>query len=188
MIWSLLNIHAGGRSVVSAPFPVRQDRTLVDPGGPDFDKLVQDIHGHAARSVLEDILSRKAGADLELLRFTQSDLDWAVTAFREYVSNRLTLFDLSCLRITGLLKTLSGLTEVKHGGDDKSPWWLLSEECSESTHQLHRFITDMKEIYTERRITDFRSALMDYDPEDIRRYFGNLEKSVREYRARFRDC
>ncbi len=188
MVWSLLNRFVGGRKVVFAPIPIRQDRSLVKNAALDLRKLAQDVHGYAIYSALRDILLYKAqrrqrqrggsGYGTELMEFESSDLDRVQELFRKYVTERVNAFDLSCLRIIGLLGAMSKFTQPGEGG----AWWLSSENGADAVQTLRALADTMRRSYTDEALDEFRRMAQDYNMKDVRAFYAGLGESVEEYR------
>ena len=192
MVWSLLNRFVGGRKVVSAPIPIRQDRSLLSGEDLDFDKLAQDVHGYAIYSALHDVLLHKAqrrqrqrggrGYGAELLEFDSGDLDRAQRLFEKYLAERVNAFELSYLRVIGLLGWLDRFTQRGDQPDGQVAWW-LSDTCSAGEVRVLRDMTsELRLSYTDEGLDEFRRKVQNYDIANVRAFYDGLGASVEEYR------
>ena len=197
MVWSLLNRFAAGREVAQSPLPVRQVREAAANAAPDFDTLAQDIRGYALYSSLRDILDRKAKSRLssgqalygrEFLDFGDDEIKTAVGLYRKYLGERSLAFELSFLRIMGLLSALRRFC-WRDPADGPAPWWLDSPEfassaaCPELAEGLRDFVETLESIYTDTRLEGFRQRIADTDTGAIERFLGNLPEIVARHRA-----
>ncbi len=192
MVWSLLNRFAGGRKVVLAPVPIRQDRSRVAGGELDFNTLAQDIHGYAVCSALHDLFlqrsqrRRSAGKDgygPELLEFNQPDLDQAERLFQKYLTERVNAFELSYRRIMGLLRALTKFTEPDARPRGSVVWWLADANSAGAAQSLHAFISKLKDTYTGEGLDEFRRLVQNYNLRQVREFYAGLGAAVGKYRA-----
>ena len=192
MVWSLLNRFAGGRKVVSAPVPIRQDRSHVAGGELDFNTLGQDIHGYAVYSALHDLfiqrsqrrqLAGKSGYGPELLEFNPTDLDQATELFQKYLTERVNAFELSYLRIRGLLKAVTKFTEPDAWPSGSVAWWLADANSAGAAQSLHAFISELKDTYTGEGLDEFRRLVQNYNLRQVRAFYAGLGAAVGKYRA-----
>ena len=192
MVWCLLNKYVGGRGIVQAPLPARQDRSTISAGFLDFGKLAADMRGHAFYACLHDVLRAKAEQNVldgradygpELLHFNRADAAFAGERFAEYLQARLNAFELNHARILGLLGSLR-----RYLGDMAEPsglWWLERDEYRSSVADLRRFVDRLQEIYDNFDIDDFSDRVRADAAAAgrIGEYLQNLPAIVREYRA-----
>ena len=193
MVWCLLNRYVAGRKVVQAPLPVRQARSGISTGSLDFDKLAADMCGYAFYSCLHDVFQTKAKQRTRdgksahgpaLLYFSPDDIEFALGRFEKYLRERLNAFELSYLRILGLLGSFD-----KYLGDtgwSANCWWLERDEYQDSVDRLRRFITRMREIYSHFDLADFRIRVtVDNAGRDrIGEYLSNLPAVIETHRAK----
>lgn len=190
MVWSLLNRFVGGCRIVQAPLPVRQVRRADANAAPDFQTLAQDILGYAVYSALHDVLLRKAQErqrlgqppyGRRLLRLDDSDIEQAVRLYTKYVRERSRAFELSFLRVMGLVSALKRF----YGGVPGAPatWWLQSAEHQESVVRLRDFVETLESIYTDAQLDDFRQSLAEGASAPIAEFLRGLPEVVARHRS-----
>ena len=193
MVWSLLNRFGGGRRVVSAPIPIRQDRSNAAIGDLDFDTLSQDIHGYAVYSTLQELflqrahrrqLAGKPAYGSDLLAFGPDDLDRAEKSFQKHVTERVSAFELAYLRIIGLLKALTKFTQADSQPPEGLAWWLTDDDFVEAVDSIRSLTRRLNDIYTDDKLDKFRRLVQNYDLDDIRKFYSSLSAMAEEYRAR----
>lgn len=195
MVWSLLNRFVSGRKVVSAPVPIRQDRSNAAEGNLDFDTLSQDIHGYAIYSTLHELFLRRAhrrqlagkpayGPDL--LAFGSQDLDFAEKSFQKHVTERVSAFELGYLRIIGLLKALTKFIQPDIQDPEGRAWWLTDGDFVEAVDSIQSLTRRLNDIYTDDNLEKFLRRVQNYDLEDIRTFYANLSAATENYSARLR--
>ena len=194
MVWSILNRHVGGRRVVQAPLPVRQDRWANPGPKPDFDTLAQDIRGYALFSALHDVLLRKAqrrqaqGKEpygRSLLDFDDDEIDHAAASYSDHLAERLRAFEMSSIRAMGLVRALRPFYDRSSAGA-RPAWWLGSPRYRHSVDGLRRFVDALSPIYSEARIEEFIRRLSDIDTGPVKDYFKNLRETVHCHRSSVR--
>ncbi len=194
MVWCLLNRHIGGRRVVQAPLPVRQDRSASPGSDPGFGTLAQDIRGHALYSALHDMLLRKAqrrqaqGREphgRSLLDFDDYEIGEAAALYQDHLRERLRDFELNAIRVTGLIRALRRFYERDSFGEP-IPWWLASLRYEAPVAALKHFTETLASVYSEGRIEEFVNRLSEEDAAPIRDYFRKLRQTVEQYRANVR--
>ena len=191
MVWSLLNRFVAGREIAQSPLPVRQVREAAPNLAPDFETLAQDIRGYALYSSLRDVLDAKAQSrwssgqapiGTELLHFGDDEIKTAVVLYRKYLRERRLAFELSFLRIMGLLSALRRFCRRDPDGGP-APWWLDSPEFAASVAGLRDFAEALESIYTDTQLDAFRQRMADADAGAIERFLGNLPGIVARHRA-----
>ena len=194
MVWSLLNAHAGGRRVVQAPLPVRQDRGPNPSRRPDLGTLAQDIRGYALYSALHDVLLRKAqGRQAQgkppygtgLLDFDDDEIDQATASYSNHLAERLRAFELNSIRVMGLVHALRPFCD-RTSAVGRLAWWLHSPRYEPSVDGLRCFVEALSSVYNEARIQEFISRLSDTGTGPVRDYFRNLRETVQRHRSRVR--
>ncbi len=190
MIWSLLNQYVGGHRVLQAPLPVRQVREAVDGPGPDFVTLAQDIWGYGLYSALQDVFQHKAqrrqreGKDpwgQAMLELDDGEVDRAIDLYREYVHKRAHDFELSFLRVMGIVSVLR--TFCRRGrSDPPGPWWLGSPDYEASVAGLWDFMETLEDIYTDARLVDFRQRIGETDAGAVEEFLRGLPDTVARHR------
>ena len=190
-VWSLLNRFAAGREIAQSPMPVRQAREAAPDAKPGFDTLAQDIRGYALYSSLRDIFAEKAQGrrsndqaphGREFLDFNDAEIKAVVGLYREYLRERWLAFELSYLRIMGLLSALRRFCWRDPAGGS-APWWLDSPEFAASAAGLRDFVENLESTYTDTRLDDFKRRVADADAGAIERFLKNLPAIVARYRA-----
>ena len=121
-----------------------------------FATMQQDLLGHAFYSSLRDLLEyraagRKTGRRLPMgsryLEFTDAEVGMATEFFRGYLARRLSSFEISFIRIMGLISALKPFCQVTAEGS-QVPWWLERREFANSVEDLRQFVADLESIYT----------------------------------------
>lgn len=191
MVWSLLNRFAAEREIAQSPLPVRQAREVDPEAKPDFDTLAQDIRGYALYSSLRDILAAKAQGrrsngqasyGREFLDFDDAEIKTASGLYREYLRERWLAFELSYLRIMGLLSALRRFCWRDPAGGS-APWWLDSPEFTACAAGLRDFVEKLESTYTDTRLDDFKRRVADADTGAIEQFLRNLPAIVARHRA-----
>ena len=194
MVWSLLNRYAGGRDVLQAPLPVRQVRSAEPNDGSvqgHFSTTEQDLLGYAFYSTLRDLLEHKAeqgqgGAVLprgsRLLEFTDGDIKMVAGLYRKHLAERVSAFEMSYIRVTGLLSALKPFCHHVHG-EGRPPWWLASEEYADVSADLRRFVGDLESIYTADRLNEFKQRVAGIDVAIVEDFVRQLPAIVDRHRA-----
>ncbi len=194
MVWSLLNRYAGGRDVLQVQIPVRQIRNAA----PDersaqgsFATMAQDMLGYAFYSSLRDLLEyrtdesqtgRGMARGSRYLEFTDAELDMASDVFRGYLAGRLSSFDISFIRILGLISALKLFCRVPAVGGG-TPWWLERREFENSVDDLRQFVADLESIYTDEMLQEFKSLVIGVDSTVVEDFLRQLPEIVQRHRA-----
>ena len=106
--------------------------------------MEQDLLGHAFYSSLRDLLEFRAAerkTDRTLprgsryLEFTDAEVGMAAEFFRGYLAARLSSFEISFIRIMGLISALKPFCQVTSEGS-QVPWWLERHEFANSPDDL----------------------------------------------------
>ena len=194
MVWSLLNRYAGGREVRQAQLPVRQIRNVAPSEWSvrgSFSTMEQDMLGYAFYSSLRDLLQLKAAerqTDHGMLRgsryleFTDIEVDMAAEAFRRYLANRISSFEINFIRIMGLISALKPFFQLPaDAGQD--PWWIERREFANSLEDLRRFVTDLESIYTDERLEEVKHRVTGIDVTVIKDFLRQLPEIVERHRA-----
>ena len=191
MIWSLLNRFGGGCKVVSAPLPIRQDRGTVNTISPDFETLIQDIQGYALYSSLHDVFLRKTQErqrdgkrpdSHRLLKLDDEDQVDALRRYAKYIRERSRSFELSFLRITGVVCGLRHFCDPKFAGA-KQAWWLKSREHESAVTGLRRFVSTLEVTYRDEQLKYFQRRTSEMDTRRVAEYLRNLPKIVDRHRS-----
>ena len=193
MVWSLLNRYVGGCRMVSAPLPVRQNREPTGGGQLDFGTLSLDISGYAFYSSMHDVLLQKAQHRQRqgkepfgrvLLQFNGGDISRATELYAKYVRERLRAFELSFLRVVGIVSALRVFYDPNAQDEACRPWWLGSGEYRETTSSLKTFVESLKDIYTEDNLVSLKQSLSGLnDTPVIARYLASLPETVARHRS-----
>ena len=191
MVWSLLNRFVGGCKIVQAPLPVRQVRRAMPNAGPDFHTMAQDIRGYALYSSLHDVLLDRAQErqrrgeppyGRRLLFFDDEHVERTIGLYAKYVRERSRAFELSFLRVMGII---SALRRFYHPDDSNgtAAWWLESPEHRSSIDRLRHFVEVLESIYTEEQLDEFRQSLVEVDEGHIEQYLRTLPETAARYRS-----
>ena len=191
MVWSLLNRFVGGCKIVQAPLPVRQVRRSTPDARTDFHTLAQDIRGYALYSSLHDVLLEKAQErqrrghpphSRRLLDLDNADIKRAIRLYGKYVRERSRAFELSFIRVVGIISALRRFCD-RNSFDGTVVWWLESPEHHPSVDRLRRFVEMLKSIYTEEQLDEFRQDLAEIDSAQVERYLRTLPQTAARYRS-----
>ena len=191
MVWSLLNRYAGGREVIQSRIPVRQIRRAASGLQFDFKTMELDVLGFAFYSALRDLMEQRAdrlekegspSRGRHLLTFSIEEIEDASNLFSNYLAQRLDAFELSFIRIMGLVSALKPLCQPA-GGKERAPWWLGAADCSEDALTLRRFVTDLGSIFTEARMDEFRERVGRVDAGAIEGFLRRLPQTVERHRV-----
>ena len=194
MVWSLLNRYAGGRDVLQARLPVRQIRNAASDEWSiqgSFATMEQDLLGHALYSSLRDLLEFKVAESQtgrgmargnRYLEFTDAELDMAADVFRGYLTERLSSFEISLIRIMGLISALRPFCQVPADGGG-IPWWLEKREFANSVDDLRQFVADMESMYTDERLEEFKGRVTGTDFTVIEDFLRRLPEIVERHRV-----
>ena len=190
MVWSLLNRFVGGYKVVQAPIPIRQDRGAITKTEPDFETLAQDIRGYALYSSMHAVFLQKAqqrhrqGKDpygRGLLEFDDGDIELAIRLYSKYIRERSRAFDLSFLRIIGIVSALRPFCERDSTGSPTA-WWLSSGQYAKSVDTLRNFVEALESIYTETQLDEFKRRVSDIGTRPVEQYLRSLPDIVARHR------
>ena len=195
MVWSLLNRYAGTRDVLQAQLPVRQIRNAGPDGGSVqgsfFPTMEQDLLGYALYSSLPDLLEYRAAErqntrgmprGSRYLEFTDSEVRVAAENFRRYLADRLSSFEISFIRIMGLISALKPLCQVPAVGG-QVPWWLERREFSNSVKDIRQFVAELESIYTDERLEEFKRRVTGIESTVIEDFLRELPETVERHRA-----
>ena len=196
MVWSLLNRFVGGCRIVQAPLPVRQVpvrqvRRAIPDVGPEFHTLAQDIRGYALYSSLHDVLLEKAQErqrrghpphSRRLLDLDDADIKRAIRLYGKYVRERSRAFELSLLRVIGIISALRRFYQ-RDDSDGTAAWWLDSPEHLAAVARLRRFVEVLESIYTDEQLDEFRRGLVEADVAQIEQYLRTLPETAARYRS-----
>ena len=194
MVWSLLNRYGGGRDVRQAHLPVRQIRNAAPSewsARGSFATMEQDMLGYAFYSSLRDLLQLKT-AELQtgrgmprgsrFLEFTDAELDLATELFRGYLAGRLSSFEISFIRIMGLLSALKPFCQVPADGSGM-PWCLENREFANAVDDLRQFVADLESIYTDEMLQEIKGRVTGGDSVVIEDFLRQLPEIIERHRA-----
>ena len=194
MVWSLLNQYARSRDVLRSPIPVRQIRSAAPAewsAKSSFVTIEQDLLGHALYSSLRDLLDyrtaeQRTGHGMprgsRYLEFTGAEVAMAAEFFRGYLAGRLFSFEMSFIRIMGLISALKPFCQVTADGS-QHPWWLERYEFANSADGLRRFVADLESIYTGERLEEFKRRVAGIDSTVIEDFLRELPEIVQRHRT-----
>ena len=186
MNWALLCHYVEGLRVEKAPFPIRQDRS--DIYGKDdlgVDVLVFDIVGYAFSSALRSTLidarthnlrMNNVEKNLLLLDFSNSRLQEAVRYTRKYLIERIKAFELSYLRIQGLLEALQ--IYCLPGSSKQTAFWFEHMDYRNHAEQLTFFVEQMRTVYSTEKLQELTQKMYKLDDSDIITFFRDLRCHV----------
>lgn len=194
MNWALLGHHVSGWHLVTAPFPVRQDRQALDPGKPlDHRNLILDIRGFAVFSALSDVLLERRTArqarggikqGLELLDLSADELATAVRKTEKYLQERLVAWETSYLRVAALARALEQYLVVDRAdGRDRRHFWIGDPAFAAALEQLSRFVHRLQREF-EPPTDAVARVVLDFDRAELARFFTQLRSDVERFRSR----
>ncbi|MFC1897885.1 hypothetical protein ACFLX8_04930 [Chloroflexota bacterium] len=191
MNWALLGSNVQDWRLFTAPFPVRQDRSLLSPlDTRDYTDLVDDIRGYAAFSALSDIISQKNGTQqsnsldkvgIDILSFSNDEISLLIKNTEHYISERMFTWEMNYLRVRALAFALDSFTDHFSSVDQGARhFWLVDSSFKQEVEILSSFIERLKKIYTGpvKEVTELVSA---FDRHDLEQYFKNLGNNIRGY-------
>ena len=193
MVWSLLNRFAGGREVFQATLPVRQVRNTKPNTGSirgDFTTIEQDLLGHAFYSSLRDLLEFKAEHHRNgervprgnrLLESTDDEIEMATRLYRKHLDARVSSFELSYIRVMGLISALKPFCQALPD-THRVPWWLVQGEYEDASAALRAFVANLESIYTDDRLHEFKRRVADMDVAIVEDFLRQLPAIVDRYR------
>ena len=191
MVWSLLNKYAGGRDVLQSRIPVRQIRRAAPGLQFDFKTMELDVLGFAFYSALRDLLEQRAdrlkkegspSRGRHLLTHSDEEIERASELFRKHLAQRLAAFELSFIRIMGLVSALKPLCQPA-GDEDRHPWWIESSDFRGGALTLRRFATDLESIFTDAQLDEFREHVGRVDAGAIEDFLRRLPQTVERHRV-----
>ena len=192
MVWSLLTRFAGGREVLQAPLPVRQVR-LPSSGGAEgnFATVEQDIRGHALYSCMSEVLEHKVerlqrngqvSLGRDLLEFSDHEVEQAAALYWKYLRRRSLAFEMSFIRIMGLVSAMRPFCQTDPCGDLR-PWWLESAEFEEAATRLRGFVDTLALTYTEAQLEAFKRRMGEFDIKSVVGFLRELPGTADRHRA-----
>ena len=194
MVWSLLNHYAGTRDVLQAQLPVRQIRSAAPnewSARGSFATMEQDLLGHAFYLSLRDLLDYRAAErqtsrglprGSRYLEFTDAEIGMAAEFFLGYLEGRVSSFEVSFIRIMGLISALKPFCRVTADGRQVA-WWLSKAEFANSAEDLRRFVADLECIYTDERLEEFKRRVARIDSTVIEDFLRELPEIVERHRT-----
>ncbi len=192
MVWSLLNRFAGGCRVAQAPLPIRQERRAIANARPDFETMAQDIRGYALYSSLHDVFRRKAHRRQRqggepygrgFLDFDGHEIERAAGLYVKYVRERSRAFELSFIRVVGLVSALRPFYDRSLTAGS-SAWWLDSPGHDAQAACLRSFVEKLESVYTQERLDEFKRRVSEVDTGAIEQYLRNLPEIVSRHRSK----
>ena len=169
----------GSREVLQAQLPVRQIRSAAPNERPtkgSFATMELDLLGYAFYSSLRDLLeyraterqtSRGVPKGSRYLELTGAEVAMSAEFFRGYLAGRLSSFEISFIRIMGLISALKPFCQLTAEGSQVT-WWLERHEFANSAEDLRSFVADLECIYTDERLEEFKRRVADMDSTVIR--------------------
>ena len=191
MVWSLLTRFAGGHEVLQAPLPVRQVRVPSSGAEVNFATVEQDIRGHAFHSCMGDLLEQKVerlqrngqvSPGRDLLEFSDHEVEHAAALYRKYLRQRSLAFEMSFIRIMGLVSAIRRFCQTDPCGDLR-PWWLESAEFEEAAASLRGFVDTLALTYTEAQLDAFKRRMGEFDIKAIVGFLRELPRIADRHRA-----
>lgn len=170
--WSLFGSYKHGWSIVSAAFPIRQDRTYAKPGL-DYDKLVLDIQGHSVVLALAEKLLKKtieAQPSTQELSFSTRDLEDLVSQAQKYLQERCLSLQLNHCRILALLRSIK-----EHYLVDKKYFWNHKDYLV-----VHQQLTDFIQAFTQ-QVSTFETTTIQISDEQLETYFSEVLNKFSEH-------
>ena len=180
MVWALLQERYFGRRVVSLPIALYHDRTGLQAGGLDVERIVDDIRGYATFRALQDTPGVFAATDDLGLEVVDRMLDRFTDRARKFLEERVAAFRLSFHRIRGLSRVLPRLVE------DERSWWRV-DEYRTALNRLRAFSDRLADIYTIETLHRVEREAGSLNGRQIREFLGQLPTGIEEHRKRLKD-
>ncbi len=193
MNWSLLGHFVEGWRVVTAPFPVRQDRSALDARRPtDHRNLVLDVCGYAVFSALSDLLLERRAAQqargvtrrgADVLDLSGDELATALRRTEKYMNERLVAWETSHRRVAALSRALESYLFI-HRDKSRQRWhfWLDDPSFAPEVGRLSAFVRRLRREF-EGRPDEVSGAVLDFDRADLARFFTHLRDDLERFRA-----
>jgi GT2 family glycosyltransferase len=178
MMWSLLGYHALGWRVISAEFPVRQDRSIARPSRhPDWGPLVHDVRGSAVFLALLDHVRQREStrSSGRIFAFSAEEQAQLVKSAARHMRSRVIAQEVSCHRIRALARVLLRCaTGAARGHSRHRLFWLDDDAFSRERDLLATFASRL-ESEVAARSEQWASTVADYERSDLLRFFGSLD-------------
>lgn len=192
MNWALLGSHINGWKVVTAPFPVRQDRSLLKTINPPEDSiLIHDIRGYAVFSALSDImlerhatqqLSNPVDLDIDSLSYSASEISSMLNKTEKYIAERLVAWETNYLRIKALAYALdSYIRSPKTSVRNMSYFWLIDPSFQPEVEHLSSFVKRLKDAYKPPE-NEVSRAVMAFDRFDLKQFYVQLGENIKRFK------
>ena len=126
-----------------------------------------DLLGHAFYSSLKDLMEQKAGLLLNqgypsrgrnLLMFSDEEIERALELYRMYPAERLAAFELSFIRIMGLVSALKPFCRASEI-ENQDPWWLRTSDFREDAIALRKFVEAVESIFADAQFNEFKNRV-----------------------------
>ena len=153
--------------------------------------MEQDLLGYAFYSSLRDLLeyraterqtSREMPKGSRYLKFTGAEVAMSAEFFRGYLAGKLSSFEVSFIRIMGLLSALRSFCQVPADGG-RCPWWLGKAEFADTLGDFRSFVADLESIYTDERLEEFKRRVANIDSTVIEDFLRELPEIVERHWA-----
>jgi hypothetical protein len=189
MNWALLGYCVNGWKVVTAPFPVRHDRSFLININPLKDvTLINDIRGYAVFSALADFLLDCRGvnesynvARTDLLSFTDDEIAALLDKTERYMTQRIIAWETNCIRVKALASALDGYVRPlnSHLGNT-SHFWMIDPSFQPVVVHLSKFIQQLKEVYDFSK-EDVSHAVLSFDRSELKHFFMHLDENISRF-------
>lgn len=177
---------------MTAPFPIRQDRSQISLSDRiDLNTLVKDIQGYAVFSALSDYLvaqraKRQTEGEyvlpVEILDLEESVIQELLQVVEKYLSERLAAWEMNRLRIISLSRIVEGM--VREGsGIESAHFWNLDPAFSGERETLRRFSVRMRSLF-EDDASSLKDHVLTFDRADLRHFFSHIQSDITAYRER----
>ena len=181
MLWALLQERHLGRKVVTMPLALHQDRSHVEVGELDVDRILDDMRGYALFSAFEAVSEVfVSDSELHIRLAAESVIDHFLSRVRKFMNERLAAFRLSFYRIRGLARVLRDLAE------SDAVWW-HDEPYEPARVALRAFCDRLDHAYASNALTRIERAAVLLDNAQLRTFLAKLPDQLEGHRARLAD-
>ena len=179
MVWALLQERCFGRRVASLPIALYHDRSRIETGTLDVERIVDDIRGYATFRALQDTPGALAAAGPGI-EVAEDALDRLADLTRKFLEERVAAFRLSFHRVRGLARVLCRLAE------ENGHWW-RRDEYRPALDQLRAFIGRLAADYRMETLHRIENDAMALDSCQVRRFLEELPTEIADHQNRLTD-
>ncbi len=118
----------------------------------------------------------------DLLEFSDHEVEHAAALYRKYLRQRSLAFEMSFIRIMGLVSAIRRFCQTDPCGDLR-PWWLESAEFEEAAARLGGFVDTLALTYTEAQLDAFKRRMGEFDIKAVVGFLRELPGIADRHRA-----